>query len=394
MILIEIVGLEMKDKILVIDDSVAHCEVFKCTLEKHFDVYVANNGEQGITLVRQHDFLVVILDIEMPGMNGFQVCQHLKNDDDSNLNDAAIVFISAHDDEETTLKCFEYGSDDFISKSQNISVAAKKIRAIARYRRIINKKTNNDGIDLSGLVDATMMQASFYGSCVNLLADLHLVNSEKEMADLIFSYMAQQGLNTSIHFENGDYVGEYDQEHAVFSPIQKKVFSLLRGKGRLYEFSGRMMVNDEHVSVLIKQMPEHGTDQYGLLIDVLAKLVPAIEMKYRALINYQQIDTAQNQLRLTIDDIQQATHSLQLERQHIIDEMTSQIGLSFHEYEFTEQQEAFLVKLIEQCVVKQSDSNERFLDINKKLNTITQTMQESEVLPYQQEEANQDVELF
>lgn len=381
----------MKDKILIIDDSEDVCSMLTLQLQDDFDVFTANDGLKGIDLFTQHEFLIVLLDVEMPGMDGFEVCEKLGQIEV--FEKPSFIFISSHDDEETTLRCFEVGADDFISKNNETTVLTKKLKSLVRYKRLINN-LHQEEENLTNLVNTTLLQASFYGSCLNLMADIQLALTEDAIADLVFNFMKGQGLLTAMSFSHGERVNYFDQQHKLCSPIEKKVFTLLKDKGRIYEFADRMMFNDSHFSLLIKHMPANETNEYGLLIDVLAKLVPAIEMRYRALINAKQLETAKDSLQQAVGQIQDAIVGLQVERQKIIDDIVMKIGLSFHEMDFTGEQEDFLVNLIETSVVQQSDNNDKFMSINQQLNQTIESIKPEEDVPFAQEDASSDIELF
>ncbi|AWB68131.1 hypothetical protein C2869_17665 [Saccharobesus litoralis] len=384
----------MKDKILIIDDVPEICSLLTMQLENEFEVHVANDGIQAIEAYQDHQYLLVLLDIEIPGMDGFEICQELNQIDKPRK--PSLIFISGHDDDETTLRCFEMGADDFISKNTETSILNKKLKALVRYKRMVSA-LHQEEENLTELVNTTMLQASFYGSCLNLMADIQLADSEERIAQIVFSFMQSQGLKTAFSFSHDGQTNYFDQVNRLCSPIEKKVFTLLKDKGRIYEFSSRLVLNDQHVSLLIKQMPDSQSTQYGLLIDVLAKLVPAIEMRYRALINNRQLQLAQHSLQSTVSNIQMAVQEMQEERQKIIDDIVMKIGLSFHDMDFSDDQEQFLIKLIETSVMEQADNNDKFVSINQQLTQTLDSIHPETLTPQFTEDGDSgsgDIELF
>jgi hypothetical protein len=249
---------------------------------------------------------------------------------------------------------------------------------------------------LNQLVDTTMMQAAFYGSALSLMSDIQLALNEHELADLIFNFMKQQRLNTAISFTNEKHeLTLLDQQKQICSPIEKQVFELLKDKSRIYEFGNRTIFNDLHISVLIKNMPDKDSTEYGLLIDVLAKLVPAIEMRYRALLNAKHLEQAQVTLKNAVATIQETVVDLQNDKQKLIDDIVMKIGISFHEMDFSQDQEEFLVNLVETSVVSQANNSDKFLEVN---NQLTQTLDkihpEQQQPKFAQEAPTEDIELF
>ena len=111
-------------KILIVDDQVANISVLSDTLSDLAEIYFTTNGEAALQQAAALQPELILLDIEMPGMNGFEVCQQLKSD--PNTADIAVIFISAHEEAQFEFHSLAYGGIDFIHRPFN--------RAICRLR--------------------------------------------------------------------------------------------------------------------------------------------------------------------------------------------------------------------------------------------------------------------
>jgi diguanylate cyclase (GGDEF)-like protein len=101
--------------ILVVDDNEFNIDVIVGFLEGYgYVLYKAFNGVEALELVRQHSFDMILLDVNMPEMNGFEVCKILK----SNLEtkDIPIIFLTALNDRESVAHAFEIGASDYLQK--------------------------------------------------------------------------------------------------------------------------------------------------------------------------------------------------------------------------------------------------------------------------------------
>ena len=99
-------------KVLVIDDALFTRKVYCKILSKDFDILEASNGEEGLRLCQEAKPDLVICDLLMPGLNGFQFLAEY-----ANLSFRAPVIICTSDvQEETREKCFELGADEFVQK--------------------------------------------------------------------------------------------------------------------------------------------------------------------------------------------------------------------------------------------------------------------------------------
>ncbi len=104
-----------KTTILLIDDNPANNKlVASILMPQGYDIYVVNNGQAGIDLACKILPDIILLDIMMPDINGFDVCTHLKSEDDT--KDIPVIFITADTSSETQIKSFQLGGSDFITK--------------------------------------------------------------------------------------------------------------------------------------------------------------------------------------------------------------------------------------------------------------------------------------
>jgi PAS domain S-box-containing protein len=101
--------------ILLVDDNPVNLQILKKTLgHTSYHLLTAEAGEQALQLAKCYQPSLILLDILMPGMDGFEVCEALKADSDT--QDSAVIFLSSLDDSETKLKGFSLGGVDYISK--------------------------------------------------------------------------------------------------------------------------------------------------------------------------------------------------------------------------------------------------------------------------------------
>jgi len=104
-----------KKKILVIDDTEFMTKLISDVLmNEGYEVVTASNGRQGIEMVRIEKPDLVLLDVVMPDMDGFEVCRILREDEGNNL--MPIIMLTAQDNEDDKLTGLELGADDYITK--------------------------------------------------------------------------------------------------------------------------------------------------------------------------------------------------------------------------------------------------------------------------------------
>ncbi|OFC69443.1 fused response regulator/phosphatase [Alteromonas confluentis] len=126
-------------KILIIDDESLNRFLLLHMLEEegYTDCYEAKNGQEGIQLAQEVQPDLVLLDVMMPGMDGFAVAPVLKEMAGDNY--LPVIFITSLDDKESLARCLEVGGDDFVAKPFDKLILAAKIRAHDRIRQLTSK---------------------------------------------------------------------------------------------------------------------------------------------------------------------------------------------------------------------------------------------------------------
>ncbi len=117
--------------ILVIDDDELVSRTLQRTLKLYnYQVMVANSGPEGLQLARRHRPDLFVLDIMMPGMDGYQVCRQIRGD--PLLADLPVLFLTAKGKDEDKIEGFRAGADDYLSKPFNMEELQLRVKAILR----------------------------------------------------------------------------------------------------------------------------------------------------------------------------------------------------------------------------------------------------------------------
>lgn len=132
----------MRDKpvILVVDDQLQNIELLEAHLvPQGYEILRAEDGEAALMVIRENPVDLVLLDVMMPKINGFEVCRRIKADD--RFRNIPVVLITALAEKEDRIKGIEAGAEDFISKPID------KGEVLARVRMLLKMKTLNDRLN-------------------------------------------------------------------------------------------------------------------------------------------------------------------------------------------------------------------------------------------------------
>lgn len=141
-------------RILIVEDEEAIADLEKDYLElSDFEVTIENNGDKGLETALTGNYDLVILDLMLPGIDGFEVCKKIREE-----KDIPIIMVSAKKDDIDKIRGLGLGADDYMTKPFSPSELVARVKAhMARYDRLVgsNQKVN-DIIEIRGLkIDKT-----------------------------------------------------------------------------------------------------------------------------------------------------------------------------------------------------------------------------------------------
>ena len=141
-------------KILIVEDEVAIADLEKDYLElSGFEVEVENDGTNGLARALAEDFDLFILDLMLPGIDGFEICKQIRG-----KKNTPILMVSAKKDDIDKIRGLGLGADDYVTKPFSPSELVARVKAhLARYERLIGSNTTeNDIVEIRGIkIDKT-----------------------------------------------------------------------------------------------------------------------------------------------------------------------------------------------------------------------------------------------
>jgi PAS domain S-box-containing protein len=126
-------------KILIVDDTPANIDVLRGILDgKGFEISIAMNGETALTLVDKNPPDLILLDVMMPEINGFETCKRLK--ENSETRSIPVVFVTAKTELDDIVHGFQIGGVDYISKPFKAEEVLSRIQTHLKIERLLKEK--------------------------------------------------------------------------------------------------------------------------------------------------------------------------------------------------------------------------------------------------------------
>ena len=158
----------MGKKVLVVDDEKLIVKGIRFSLEQDgMDVDCAYDGEEAVRLARENEYDIMLLDVMLPKLDGFEVCQQVRE-----FSSVPIVMLTAKGDDMDKILGLEYGADDYITKPFNILEVKARIKAIIRRTaKKAEASTRVRMVEVGDLVlDCEGRRVSIAGKEINLTA--------------------------------------------------------------------------------------------------------------------------------------------------------------------------------------------------------------------------------
>ena len=367
--------------ILIVEDEAIQLEIHKLFLESlGHKILCAENGNLAFELVTASpdEVDVIVSDILMPELDGYELCKKLKTSVDDKINSIPVIFVSSLTDLDEKLKGYAAGGDDYVPKPIEPEVFAQKLKNVIQIRKKNHALKNQIKESFS-----TAMQAMTYSSELGQILEFFKVslNAEnyQELVQNLFEVTDNYGLNCTVQIYLPDAILNYSNL-GILSPLEANIMELARHKGRFYDFGTRTLINYKDFSMLIKNMPLENPEAYGRLKDSLGSLCNAMEAKINDLLRNnraQQIQEILETVQNAMSGIDKAFQNIQTQNVAAIESMMIEIEQSMLHLGLLEYQEENILGIARQCLDKTKEVfvqgielNNQFEHIQRKLKNI------------------------
>ncbi len=160
-----------KNKVMVVDDNVTNLNIVRKALEPHYDVLLLPSGEKALAILSKVQPDLILLDVEMPGLNGFDVIQEIKKMP-SHIADIPVIFLTAKDDMTSEFEGLDLGAVDYIIKPFSFPLLLKRVELhlkLANQQKELLNYSNN--LELM-VRDKTQMITQLQYAVVHVLSDM------------------------------------------------------------------------------------------------------------------------------------------------------------------------------------------------------------------------------
>jgi CheY-like chemotaxis protein len=266
-------------RVFIVDDDPIILELLEGVLSGDCLVESFESGEICLSRVGELKPDIFLLDVSMPVMDGYELCRRLKDDWDT--QDIPVIFMSANDDIETCLMCYEAGGEDFIMKPVQPPELLRKLKVA--QRTLADKRALREQ---AGYAQRTAFSAMAsmgeLGAVLQFLSKSFACNTLAEVGTTILDAMQQWDLQAAVQLRIGSQVYNVSP-HGVDSPLEVNILNHVKDSGRIFQFKSRCVFNYGRVTLMVNNMPVEDAERCGRIRDNGALLAEGADARLKAI---------------------------------------------------------------------------------------------------------------
>lgn len=365
-------------KILAIDDEVLTQTFIQQVLDKEHSLDLASNGEEGIRLANKLKPDMIILDVRMPGMDGYTVCKQLKQD--SSTADIPVLFLSANTSLEEQMQGYAAGGDDYLVKPCQPETLRAKVQVMLRFRDH-QTALNQQFKEAQKTAHIAMLGSSEIGMVMQFVESSYLINDYDELASAFFAITNNLQLLCAIMFFTHDGPRSYCSNGAV-SPLEDELLQNMRNQNRILDFEHRTFINYPNVTLLVKNMPVDDPERNGRIKDLLPTALGTLSNKIFTMKAGHAILTQAEELAVSFDQIKTSLLALsnslrqnQTESTNILRTMQEEMQGFLPKLALEEDQESYILDYIENSSKQSLELGDSTDEINSTFRHVVEALQ-------------------
>lgn len=289
-------------KIAVVDDDrlARMIAIVQLQEDGRYDVREFGSGTQFLAAADAAPD-IVLLDIEMPGINGIEVCRQLRR---AGNDHAQVLFVSAHDDLETRLAAYYAGGSDYIVKGYQPEELGAKVRiaeqTLAKRQELVHQAQYAQQAAFTAMSSMGEM-----GAVLQFLRTSYACREPAQLARALSEALAQYGVNCLLGMRMT--AGEQCfSSRGECSPLEHSILMHASGMERIFQLRDRIVVNYPKATLLVLDLPLDDPDRVGRIRDNLAILVEAADARLAAMEGEAQRLTQASGIARAVSDLTQA----------------------------------------------------------------------------------------
>ena len=291
--------------ILCVDDEPINIAIMEELLAENYQIQSVTSGEACLEVVGEQRPDLVLLDVNMPGMDGLETCSKLRNNPQT--SDIPVVFVSALAIESELMAGYQAGGDDYITKPFSEDILQRKIEIVLEAEEKKQKLLEMTDSALQALI-ANQGSISELDMVVNFLQDCFKQTEFHGLSRVVFNCLGRFELDSSLLFLT-DPEPLFWFSDDIDRPMEQQILLSLNGQDRIVRFGARMAINSPRATILIRNMPLEA-EKITRLTEYITILIEGLDAKIRCMAVEEQLDQQWDMMYTTADELKSQLKSV------------------------------------------------------------------------------------
>jgi len=272
-------SLNQKNSLLIVDDDPLIVEIIEEMLADCFEIRSVLSGEAALTFVEHTPPDLILLDIEMPGISGYDVCKSIRKS--KGQDELGVIFLSAFSEEEQRIECYESGADDFIAKP--LAATELRYKIDITLRKLMERRSLKTELNSSfKTAMSAMSTAAEVGAVVNFLRSSFACENYHDLCREVITALDGYDLIGAVQIRGKRGVYSLGSS-GTCSALEESILNKMFGHSRLFEFSKCLSCNYPHIIVVVRNLDRSDVEKKGRMRDNIAFLVEGANARVEAL---------------------------------------------------------------------------------------------------------------
>lgn len=371
-----------KPIILAVDDDISLREIIDAALSDHYTVITRESGAAALDHVHSDKPEVILLDVQMPQLDGYETCRRLKQIDE--LADIPVLFVSGQERIEDRLRGYEAGGADYLVKPfiwEELQAKVAKLVDLSVQRRELKSMASF----ASSTAMTAMTEMSELGVVIGSIRKAQQCDDYQKLADTLIASSAEFGLNAAVQIRIPEFTVTRNSRGEA-TPLEASIIRHMLTVSRIVEFRTRLAINYEHVSLLINNLPVEEPERSGRLRDHLAIMVETADTRVQAIFDANEsrsrgellaqekrkaaLGQATQRITEALKAIDLAQRDGRVATQLAVNAMLEATDNALHQVALTVQQEDFLASIVRHGIEEIIHAQASSLDVQDQLSNI------------------------
>ncbi len=366
---------EDKKHVLVVDDHPTNLLLILRSLEEQYRISCVENGNECLAIMDSDKPDLVLMDVRMPQMNGYECCRLIK--DNFEFHHIPVIFLSAHTEIEDKLLGYEAGGDDYLTKPCDIQEVEAKIKHNLEVVEEFQGKLK----DANAFASLAMSNSGELGVVLQFMEASFHCDDQHALADLILHTLQSYELNASVQLRGAQEVLNNSAGQPCV-PLEESLMTEIIGRDKIMQMGRRCLCTSNHISLLIKNLPVDDEMLCGRLKDHIVSILNGASARMDNLnMAHEKEQQVIDRISQALEDIEKTLLNIEVmaDKKHtgisnIVSELTNNINDAFSRLALTEEQENHFNSLLNQSSDELFTLNGQGDDLKHQFEAISQKL--------------------